>query len=107
MMPGMDMGKLKKLMKDMEKIDAERVIIEKQGSKIIIEDPQITKMNVMGNETFQIMGKSQEIKEETRSYSDDDVTMVIERTGVDEETAKETLIKNQGDLAKTLIDLEN
>jgi nascent polypeptide-associated complex subunit alpha len=106
MMPGMDMGKLKKLMKDMEQIDAQRVIIEKEGSKLIIERPQVTKINMMGQETYQIVGQAEEVKEEKELFSDEDVTMVIEQTGSDEETVRETLIKNSGDIAKTILDLK-
>jgi len=106
MMPGMDMGKLKKLMKDMEQIDATRVVIEKEGGKLVIDSPQITKINVMGQETYQIVGHAQEVKEEVEMFSDEDVTMVIEQTGSDEETVRSALIKNTGDIAKTILDLQ-
>ena len=106
MMPGMNMGQLKKLMKDMEQIDAKRVIIEKEGSKLVIENPQITKLGVMGQETYQIVGHAEEVKEETPLFTDEDVTMIIEQTGADEETVKESLIKNKGDIAKTILDLK-
>ena len=104
-MPGMDMKKIKKMMKDMENIPAERVIIE-GPKRLVIENPQVVKINMMGQETFQIVGnaKEEEVKEEL--FTDEDVKMVIEQTGKSEEDVKEALIKNEGDIAKTILDLK-
>ena len=104
MMPGMDMGKMKKLLKDMEEIPANRVIIEGE-KRLVIENPKVTKINLMGQETYQILGHAQE--EEEPAFSDEDVKMVMEQTGADETTVKETLIKNSGDIAKTIMDLKS
>ena len=104
MMPGMDMGKMKKLLKDMEEIPANRVIIEGE-KRLVIENPKVTKINLMGQETYQILGHAQE--EEEPTFSDEDVKMVMEQTGADETTVKEMLIKNSGDIAKTIMDLKS
>ncbi len=105
MMPGMDMKKLKKLMKDVEKIDADRVIIEGER-RIIIENPDVTKINMMGKETFQIMGDSRE-EEIQETFSEGDVALIKEKTGKSEEEVIETLKENSGDIAKTIMDLKD
>ncbi len=104
MMPGMDMKKLKKMMKDMENIPAERVIIE-GPKKIVIENPQVVKINMMGQETFQIIGEAHEV--EDKLYSEEDVNMIMEQTGRSEEEIVKTLEKNEGDIAKTILELKN
>ena len=104
MMPGMDMKKLKKMMKDMENIPAERVIIE-GPKKIVIENPQVVKINMMGQETFQIIGEAHEV--EDKLYSEEDVNMIMEQTGRSEEEIVKTLEKNDGDIAKTILELKN
>ncbi|MCD6576038.1 MAG: NagC family transcriptional regulator [Nanoarchaeota archaeon] len=103
MLPGMDMKKLKKMMKDMENIPAERVIIE-GPKKIVIENPQVVKINLMGQETFQIVGEAHEVEE--TPYTEEDVKMVMEQTGKSEEEVRSALDKNKGDIAKTILELK-
>ncbi|OQA68749.1 MAG: Nascent polypeptide-associated complex protein [Candidatus Diapherotrites archaeon ADurb.Bin253] len=98
-------GMLKKMGISQEEIDASRVIIEKtDNSRIIIDNPSVTKIKMQGQETFQIAGDISEesAKEET---SEEDIKMIIEKTGVSEEIARETLEKNNGDLAETILEL--
>ena len=57
---------------------------------------------MMGQETFQITG---DISEES-SISEEDIKMVVEQTSVSEEQAKESLEKNNGDIAKTIMELK-
>ncbi|HOF43975.1 MAG TPA: nascent polypeptide-associated complex protein [Candidatus Pacearchaeota archaeon] len=109
MFPGVNprqmQGMLKKMGISQEEIDASRVIIEKtDNSRIIIDNPSVTKIKMQGQETFQIAGDISEesAKEET---SEKDIKMIIEKTGVSEEIARETLEKNNGDLAETILEL--
>ena len=103
MFPGMDMKKLKKMMKDMENIPAERVIIE-GPKKIVIENPQVVKINLMGQETYQIVGEAHEVEEEP--FTEEDIKMVMEQTGKSREEVVNALKKNEGDIAKTILELK-
>lgn len=83
-------------------IDASKVTIEKSnGSKLIIENPSVTKMNIQGSEMFQITGDA---KEEEVGISKEDIKTVMEKTNCSEEEAKETLEKT-GDLAEAIMEL--
>ena len=103
----MDPKKMQQAMKQMgiaqEEIIAKRVVIEKEDSNIIIENPSITKIKVQGSETFQISG---DIKEENKSYevSEQDIKTVMEKTNCSEEDAKKVLEKTK-DLAETILEL--
>jgi len=108
MFGGLDPKKMQAMMKQMgmaqEEILASRVIIEKtDNSKIIIENPSVTKIKMQGQETFQIAG---DISEETAevSVSEEDVQTVVEKTGASKEKAKEVLEKT-GDLAEAILEL--
>lgn len=106
MFPGFDAKKMQGMMKQLgiaqEEIDAFRVVIEKNdGSKIIVENPSVTKIKMQGQETFQVSG---EVSEET-GVSEDDIQTIIEKTGVSEETARKTLEANDGDLAAAILEL--
>lgn len=100
-------GMMKKMGISQEEISSERVIIEKtNGDKIIIENPSVTKIKMQGQETFQIVGEISEVSgEDSNSISQEDIETVMEKTGVSEETAKETLERNNGDLAETILEL--
>ena len=101
----MDLNKIKKLMQDMENIPAERVIIE-GPQRIIIEEPKVMKINMMGQETFQIVGESR-IEEQEVEISEDDVELISKQIGKDAETVREKLKENKGDIAKTILDLKD
>jgi nascent polypeptide-associated complex subunit alpha len=86
-----------------ETIEAEEVIIRGRDSDIIIHNPQVAKVNMMGQETFQISGDIEE--RESEEFSDDDVDMVAEKAGVSREDAREALQK-YGGIAEAIIGLK-
>jgi len=104
----MNPKKMQAVMKQMgisqDEISASRVIIEKtDDTKIIIENPSVTKIKMQGQETFQIAG---EITEETElTISKEDIQTVVEKTNCSENEAKEALEKNSGDIAETILEL--
>ena len=108
MFPNLDPKKMQAVMKQMgisqQEIDASRVIIEKNDdSKIIIENPSVTKIKMQGQESFQITGN---IREETSapSISEDDIQTIMEKTGCSKKDAKAAL-EETGDLAEAILKL--
>ena len=108
MMPGLSPKKMEAMMKQMgiqqQNIDASQVIIKKtDGTNIIIENPEVTKINMQGNKSFQITG---DVREETQELeiSDEDIQAVMEKTGASEDEAREALEKT-GDLAEAIMEL--
>lgn len=104
---GMNPKEIEKAMKKLgikqETIEATEVIIKTKDKELIIKNPQITKMNAMGQESLQITGN---IEERSIGISEDDIKTVIEQTKVDYETAKKALESNKGDLAQTILELQ-
>ena len=106
MMPGMNPRQMQRLMQQMgiksEEIKASRVVIEREGEKIIIENPQITQIEMQGQKSYQIAGT-----ERTESaISDDDVKMIAEQTGASEADAKKALEGSGGDIAEAILKLK-
>jgi len=106
MFGGLDPKKMQAVMKQMgisqTELDASRVIIEKtDNSRIIIDNPSVTKIKMQGQESFQIAG---EIREEEAGISEEDIKTIMEKTGVSEKKARETLEKT-GDLAEAILEL--
>ncbi len=84
-------------------VEAEEVIIKTPDKDIVIHNPSVAKMNMMGQETFQISG---EVEERERSgFSDDDVEMVAEKAGVSQDEAREAL-KRFGGIAEAILGLK-
>ena len=85
-----------------ENIDAEEVIIKTRGADIIISSPQVSRVNMMGQDTFQISG---EISEKPREkFSAEDIRMIMEKTGCSEEEAAQAL-EETGDIAEAILRL--
>src|SRR3989344_3105373 len=106
MMPGIDPKKMQAMMKQMgikqEEIDAIRVIIETNDENIIIENPSVIKINMSGNESWQITGDS---RVEESGIKDEDIKLVMEKTGVSETEAKKALEDADGDLSEAILEL--
>ncbi|MEK6899187.1 MAG: nascent polypeptide-associated complex protein [Nanoarchaeota archaeon] len=105
MFGGIDPGKMKAMMKQMgikqEEIEALRVIIEKEDGKIIIENPNVQKVTMQGQDSWQITG---EVREES-GISEGDIEMVMEKSGKSMEEAKKALEESNGDIAEAILSL--
>jgi len=89
-------------MPEMTEIPAEEVIIKTAEKNIIIKNPNVSKVNMMGQETFQITGEVTE--EEEGKFSEGDIEMVMEQTGADEASATSAL-EETGDIADAILKL--
>lgn len=95
---------MKQMGMSQEEIDAEKVIIEKtDGSKLIVENPNIQKIKMQGQESLQITGDIHEESAEV-SVSEDDIKTVMEKTDCSEDEAREAL-EETGDLAEAIMNL--
>ena len=87
-----------------EEIDATRVIIECEDKNIIIENPSVQKIKMQGQNSYQISGDEQE--EEKSTFSDEDLQVVMEKTGASKEKAKKALEESNGDIASAIMELK-
>lgn len=111
MFPGMNPRKMQQMMKKMgiQQVDipATEVIIKADGREIVITNPSVAKVNMMGQETFQISGNVAEREASTApEINDDDVRTVVEQADVSEEDAKKALDKHNGDIAEAILSLK-
>lgn len=108
MIPGMNPRDVQKAMKRLgikqEEIDATEVIIKTSDKELIISNPQVSKVNMMGQETFQISGDVEErLVSSEPEINEEDIKTVMEQAGVTEEEAREAIEDNEGDLAKAIM----
>ena len=104
-MGGLNPKKIQLMMKqmgiDQEEIEAHRVIIERSDGRIVIEKPNVVKINMQGQESFQVTG---EIREEI-GIKEEDIKLVMEKTGKNEKEAKKALEESDGDIAEAIVKL--
>ncbi|MBT4538663.1 nascent polypeptide-associated complex protein [Candidatus Woesearchaeota archaeon] len=110
MIPGMNPRKMQQMMKQlgMTQVDipAIEVIIKTAEKNIIITNPSVAKVNMMGQENFQISGEIHEQElDTTPEISEEDVKTVMDQTGKDEATARKAIEDAQGDLAEAIMKL--
>lgn len=111
MMPGMNPRMMKQAMKKMgmqqEDIEATEVIIRTPEKDYVFANPQVAKVNMMGQATWQIVGEAEERSTDTTpDISTEDVQTVMEQTSVSEEQAKQAIQDANGDLAEAILNLQ-
>ena len=84
-----------------KEIESEYVIIKtKDGNEIKILNPQVIEMEIKGEKTYQIIGgKTEELNME-------DIKMIMEQTGVDQETAKKYYLECNKDIAEAILKIQ-
>jgi len=112
MFPGMNPRKMQQMMKQMgiQQVDipAIEVVIRTEDKEIIISNPEVTKVNMMGKVNFQIAGEVEERSlSTTPDISEEDVKTVMEQTGVSEEKSRKTIEELDGDLAEAIMKLSS
>ncbi len=106
MFPGMrniNPAQMNKMMQSLgiksETIEAKRVIFEMEGKNIIIDEPNVSAIDMQGQKTYTVMGK---VREEEAGLPEEDIEMVAESAGVNKEKAKKALGETKGDIAEAI-----
>ncbi len=107
MFPGINPKQMKMAMKKMgisqEEINAREVIIICEDRKLVISNPQVSKVKAMGQVTLQIVGEIEEHPLE--KFSEDDIKIVMEQASCSKEEAKKAL-EETNDLAEAILRLK-
>ena len=111
MFPGVSPREMQKAMRRLgvrqEEIDAELVIIKTRDKDFVIRNPQVSKVNMMGQETFQVAGSIEEVEKESKAdISEDDIDTIIEQAGCTREEAIGALEESNGNLAEAILKLQ-
>ncbi|RJQ17270.1 nascent polypeptide-associated complex protein [Candidatus Woesearchaeota archaeon] len=110
-MNGINPRQMQQMMKRMgiqqaEIDDALQVIIKCKTREIIIDNPQVSKVNMMGQQTYQVIGNDHERSLDTMpEISEEDIEMVMEQTTCTKEEAKKAIENAKGDLAEAILSL--
>ena len=111
MFPNINKRQMEQAMKRMgiaqQDMDAEEVVIRLKDKEIVLSPVSVAKINMMGQQTYQISGKEsvRQISSEP-DINEDDVKTVMEQAEADEGTAKAAIKKHNGDLAEAIMELK-
>lgn len=102
MLGGKDMSKMMKQMgMDMEELNADKVEVKIGEKKLVFHSPDISKVDVQGEEIFQLQGSYEEVQE----VNEEDIELVMDKTGASKKKAKKAL-KEEGDVASAVLELQ-
>jgi nascent polypeptide-associated complex subunit alpha len=108
MFGGMNPAKIQGMMKKMgisqTPLNVNRVIFEMSEGNLIIDDPSVVRIMMQGQESYQVTGEAHE--ETTETFSEDDLKMVMEKTGKSKEEVELVLEENGGDIAEAIMGLK-
>ena len=107
MFGGKDMAKMMKQMGvDMDEINADKVEVHMGDEKLVFKNPSISKIDAQGNEIFQLQGNySKEEKSSEEEVPDEDIDLVVDKTGVSRDEAEEDL-KDVDEVADAIMELQ-
>jgi nascent polypeptide-associated complex subunit alpha len=83
------------------------VIIRTEGKDILIKNPSVSQVSAQGMQIYQVMGGSIEEQDVVKKYSEEDILLVAQQTGVTKEVAEEALKESEGDLARAILKLSS
>jgi nascent polypeptide-associated complex subunit alpha len=117
MFGGMNPAKMQGMMKKMGisqvNLPVKRVVFEMEDSNIVIEEPSVTKISMQGQVSYQVVGDEKESQRDdsgdpdsAESFSDEDVSMVMEQSGKGVEDVKAALEGAGGDIAEAIVSLK-
>lgn len=96
---------MKKMGISQTELPAKEVIIRMDEGEIVILNPTVSKVNLMGQETFQITGDIHE-RTAAAAITDEDVKTVMEQAKTTAEKARQALEDNKGDIAAAILALK-
>ncbi|MBI4143629.1 nascent polypeptide-associated complex protein [Candidatus Woesearchaeota archaeon] len=89
-------------------VPAKKVIIQCDDKELIFDKPAVSKVSMMGQESWQVIGQCTESRLNTKQeISEEDVNTVVSQAGVTKDAARSALEKNNGDLAASILELMN
>ncbi len=108
MLGGVNPAQMKGMMKKMGisqvELPVRRVVFEMADGNLIVDNPNVMKIKMQGQESFQVTGDISE--EAAEAFSDEDVKMVVSQTEKSEDEVRAALEKSDGDIAEAIISLQ-
>ena len=85
--------------------DVEQVVFKTSAKEIIVENPEVTVMEMQGQKIFQVIGERivEKAVEKAVKIPEEDVQLVATQANVSPEQARAALEQTKGDLAQAIL----
>ncbi|MCK4650127.1 hypothetical protein KAT36_02745 [Candidatus Pacearchaeota archaeon] len=101
--PAQMKGMMKKMGISQEELPVRRVVFEMDDGNLVVDNPNVMRIKMQGQESFQVTGDA--VEEEAEVFSNEDLEMVMGQTGKEIGEVREALEKSGGDIAEAIISL--
>ena len=109
MFGGMNPAKMQGMMKKMgisqTELPVKKVIFEMDDGNLVIDEPSVVKIMMQGQESYQVTGEA--VEESGELFSEEDVALVVEKSGKSEDGVRAALEEADGDIAAAIISLRD
>ncbi len=86
--------------------DVQEVIIRTKSKDIVVKEASVSEVKAKGTRMFQVVGENvEEVAREKPKFTEEDVLLVAQQTGVSNERARVALEESNGDLAQAILKL--
>ena len=93
---------------DMKEIpNVQEVVIRTADKEMHITNASVSEVNAQGNRIFQVAGEVEEVEIERKTFSDEDVLLVQQQTGVSKDKAVAALEQSDGEVARAILKLSS
>jgi nascent polypeptide-associated complex subunit alpha len=85
--------------------EVEQVVFKTSTKEIIVENPEVTVMEMQGQKIFQVMGEriTEKTVEKAAKIPEEDVQLVATQANVSADQARAALEQTKGDLAQAIL----
>ena len=85
--------------------NVQEVIIRTPDKEMHITNASVSEIVAQGNRMFQVAGDVEEVEVEKKTFSEEDVLLVQQQTGVSKEKAVAALEETDGEVARAILKL--
>ena len=85
--------------------NVQEVVIKTSDKEMHITNVSVSEGNAQGQRVFQVMGDVEEVEVERKTFSEEDVLLVQQQTGVTKERAMAALAESDGEVARAILKL--
>ena len=85
--------------------DVQEVVIKTSDKEMHITNASVSEIVAQGNRMFQVAGDVEEVEVEKKTFSEEDVLLVQQQTGVSKEKALAALEESDGEVARAILKL--
>ena len=85
--------------------NVQEVVIKTADKEMHITNASVSEVNAQGNRIFQVVGEVEEVEVEKKTFSDEDILLVQQQTGVSREKAVTALEQSDGEVARAILKL--